>query len=75
MEQLFENLFKYEWVQTRSPAGAIQFGTVDAPDVSLIRSIRRKTVKPTMLVTDLTLRFDPGFRENLRRFLNDPQAF
>ncbi len=40
-----------------------------------IRLIRRKKRKPTMLVTDLTLRFDPEFEKISRRFLNDPQAF
>lgn len=39
---LFENLFKYEWVQTRSPAGAIQFEAKDAPEIIPIRLTRRK---------------------------------
>ncbi|EPQ0416669.1 peroxidase family protein, partial [Acinetobacter baumannii] len=71
----FENLFKYEWVQERSPAGAIQWVAADAeaiiPD-PFDPSIKRK---PTMLTTDLTLRFDPEFEKISRRFLNDPQAF
>ena len=71
----FENLFKYEWVQTRSPAGAIQFEAVDAPDVMPDPFDPSKKRKPTMLVTDLTLRFDPEFEKISRRFLNDPQAF
>ncbi|MDU5687190.1 MAG: catalase/peroxidase HPI, partial [Kluyvera cryocrescens] len=71
----FENLFKYEWVQTRSPAGAIQFEAVDAPDLIPDPFDPSKKRKPTMLVTDLTLRFDPDFEKISRRFLNDPQAF
>jgi catalase-peroxidase len=71
----FENLFKYEWVQTRSPAGAIQFEAQDAPEIIPDPFNPGKKRKPTMLVTDLTLRFDPEFGKISRRFLNDPQAF
>lgn len=71
----FENLFKYEWVQTRSPAGAIQFEAQDAPESIPDPFNPEKKRKPTMLVTDLTLRFDPEFEKISRRFLNDPQAF
>ncbi|EOC1324590.1 catalase/peroxidase HPI [Cronobacter dublinensis] len=71
----FENLFKYDWVQTRSPAGAIQFEAVDAPEIIPDPFDPSKKRKPTMLVTDLTLRFDPEFEKISRRFLNDPQAF
>ncbi|WP_201507304.1 catalase/peroxidase HPI [Klebsiella aerogenes] len=70
----FENLFKYEWVQTRSPAGAIQFEAKDAPEIIPDPFDPNKKRKPTMLVTDLTLRFDPEFGKISRRFLNDPQA-
>jgi catalase-peroxidase len=71
----FENLFKFEWVQTRSPAGAIQFEAVNAPEIIPDPFDPTKKRKPTMLVTDLTLRFDPEFEKISRRFLNDPQAF
>jgi catalase-peroxidase len=71
----FENLFKYEWVQTRSPAGAIQFEAKDAPEIIPDPFDPSKKRKPTMLVTDVTLRFDPEFEKISRRFLNDPQAF
>lgn len=70
-----ENLYKYEWVQTRSPAGAIQFEAKDAPDIIPDPFNPEVKRKPTMLVTDLTLRFDPEFDKICRRFLNDPQAF
>jgi catalase-peroxidase len=71
----FENLFKYEWEQTRSPAGAIQWIAKDAPDIIPDPFDPAKKRKPTMLTTDLTLRFDPEFEKISRRFLNDPQAF
>lgn len=71
----FDNLFKYEWVQTRSPAGAIQFEAADAPDIIPDPFDTSKKRKPTMLVTDLTLRFDPEFEKISRRFHDDPQAF
>ncbi|WP_299998243.1 catalase/peroxidase HPI [uncultured Cedecea sp.] len=71
----FENLFGYDWVQTRSPAGAIQFEAVNGPDIIPDPFEPTKKRKPTMLVTDLTLRFDPEFEKISRRFLNDPQSF
>ncbi|WGF88002.1 catalase/peroxidase HPI [Marinivivus vitaminiproducens] len=71
----FENLFKYEWVQTRSPAGAIQWEAKDAPDVIPMAHDTSKKIKPTMLTTDLSLRFDPIYEKISRRFLEDPQAF
>ncbi|WP_312545408.1 peroxidase family protein, partial [Pantoea eucalypti] len=45
----FENLFKYEWVQTRSPAGAIQFEAADAPEIIPDAFDSTKKHKPTML--------------------------
>ncbi|SFD95434.1 catalase-peroxidase [Pseudomonas citronellolis] len=71
----FENLFKYEWEQTRSPAGAIQWVAKDAPEIIPDPFDPSKKRKPTMLTTDLTLRFDPEFGKISKRFLNDPQAF
>ena len=71
----FENLFKYEWVQTRSPAGAIQWEAKDAPDVIPMAHDTSKKIKPTMLTTDLSLRLDPAYEKISRRFLEDPQAF
>ncbi|MFC9426010.1 catalase/peroxidase HPI [Streptomyces sp. NPDC056987] len=73
----FEILFGYEWELFQSPAGANQWrpkdgtgaGTVpDAHDAS-------KTHAPTMLTTDLSLRFDPAYEQISRRFLQDPDAF
>lgn len=71
----FENLFKYEWVQTRSPAGAIQWEAKDAEAVIPDAHDPSKKRKPTMLTTDLSLRFDPVYEKISRRFLHNPQAF
>jgi catalase-peroxidase len=71
----FENLFKYEWVQTRSPAGAIQWEAKDAEAIIPDAHDPSKKRKPTMLTTDLSLRFDPVYEKISRRFLENPQAF
>jgi len=71
----FENLFKYEWEPTKSPAGAKQWVAKNAPEIIPDAHIPGKFHKPTMLTTDLTLRFDPEFGKISRRFLDDPQAF
>ncbi|HTY49970.1 MAG TPA: catalase/peroxidase HPI [Steroidobacteraceae bacterium] len=70
-----ENLFKYEWELTKSPAGAKQWVAKDAPEIIPDAHIPGKFHKPTMLTTDLTLRFDPEFGRISRRFRDDPQAF
>jgi catalase-peroxidase len=71
----FENLFKFEWELTKSPAGAKQWVAKDAPEIIPDAHIPGKMHKPTMLTTDLTLRFDPEFEKISRRFLDNPQAF
>jgi catalase-peroxidase len=72
--EFFEILFGYEWELTQSPAGANQWVAKDAdaiiPDA---HSDARK--KPTMLTTDLALRFDPEFEVISRRFLENPDQF
>jgi catalase-peroxidase len=70
-----ENLFKYEWEPTKSPAGAKQWVAKNAPEIVPDAHDPKKKHKPTMLTTDLTLRFDPEFGKISRRFLDDPQAF
>jgi catalase-peroxidase len=73
----FEHLFSYEWELTKSPAGAHQWkpkgdagaGTIpDAHDPSKRRA-------PTMLTTDLSLRFDPAYEKISRRFFENPDQF
>jgi catalase-peroxidase len=71
----FENLFKFEWELTKSPAGAKQWVAKDAPDIIPDAHVPGKFQKPTMLTTDLTLRFDPEFGKISKRFHEDPQAF
>jgi catalase-peroxidase len=70
-----ENLFKYEWVQEKSPAGAIQWVAKDAEAVIPGPTPDAPKRKPTMLTTDLSLRIDPAYEKISRRFLDDPQAF
>ena len=71
----FQFLFKYEWVKTKSPAGAIQWEAKDAEAIIPGPSPDCPKRKPTMLTTDLSLRVDPAYEKISRRFLNDPQAF
>ncbi len=71
----FNNLFNYEWQLTKSPAGAHQWVAVDAEDVIPDPFDSNKKHKPTMLTTDLALRFDPAYEKIARRFLADPNAF
>ena len=70
-----ENLFKFEWELTESPAGAKQWVAKDAPEIIPDAHVPGKFHKPTMLTTDLTLRFDPEFGKISRRFADDPRAF
>jgi len=71
----FENLFKFEWELTHSPAGAKQWVAKDAPEIIPDAHVPGKFNKPTMLTTDLTMRFDPEYGKISKRFLEDPQAF
>ncbi|MCT7374167.1 catalase/peroxidase HPI [Chelativorans salis] len=71
----FDNLFKYEWELTKSPAGAWQWKAKDAePSVPDAHDPSRKHV-PTMLTTDLSLRFDPEYEKISRRFYENPDQF
>ncbi len=71
----FEILFKYDWEQTTSPGGHKQWVAKDAPEIIPDAHVPGRKHKPTMLTTDLTLRFDPEFGKISRRFRDDPQAF
>ena len=71
----FENLFQYEWELTQSPAGAKQWVAKNAEAIIPDAHVKGAFHKPTMLTTDLTLRFDPEFGKISKRFLDDPQAF
>ena len=71
----FENLFKYEWVLTKSPAGAHQWVAKDAEATIPDAADPLKRHLPTMLTTDLSLRFDPAYGKISRRFLEHPDQF
>src|SRR4051794_32936605 len=71
----FKNLFENEWELTKSPAGAQQWkaksGKADVPDAF----DKSKKHVPTMLTTDLALRFDPAYEKISRRFYENPDQF
>lgn len=71
----FENLFAHEYELTKSPAGAKQWVAKNAP--AEIPDAYNASVKhkPTMLTTDLSLRFDPAYEKISRRFLANPDEF
>lgn len=71
----FENLFGFEYELTKSPAGAQQWVAKDAPDIIPDAYDPNKKHKPTMLTTDLSLRFDPAYEKISRHFLENPDAF
>ena len=67
----FENLFENEWELTTSPAGAKQWVAKDADDIVPDAIDPSKKHRPTMLTTDLSLRFDPDYEKISRRFLRE----
>jgi len=75
--QFLDNLFAYDWVQTKSPAGAIQW----VPDSEFASSIvpdahdPSKRHAPIMFTTDLSLKFDPSYQKIAKRFQEDPKEF
>lgn len=71
----FENLFGFEWELTKSPAGAHQWVAKDAEAFIPDAFDPNKKHKPTMLTTDLSLRFDPAYEKISRKFLENPDAF
>ena len=71
----FENLFGYEWELTKSPAGAHQWVAKNAEPIIPDAYDPNKKHLPTMLTTDLSLRFDPVYEKISRRFLENPDQF
>ncbi len=67
-----ENLFGHEWELTKSPAGANQWVAKDAAETIPHAYDPAKKLRPTMLTTDLSLRFDPAYEKISRRFLEHP---
>ncbi|WP_413624374.1 catalase/peroxidase HPI [Luteibacter sp. Lutesp34] len=70
----FENLFRYEWELTKSPAGANQWVAKDSEAV-IPDAHGGPNRRPTMLTTDLSLRVDPAYEKISRHFLEHPEAF
>jgi catalase-peroxidase len=71
----FDNLFKYEWELEKSPAGAYQWKAKNADATIPDAYTKSKKHVPTMLTTDLSLRFDPAYEKISRRFYEHPDEF
>jgi catalase-peroxidase len=71
----FKNLFENEWELTTSPAGAKQWVAKNAEATIPDAFDRSKKHRPTMLTTDLSLRFDPAYEKISRRFYENPDQF
>jgi catalase-peroxidase len=71
----FEHLFGFEWELSKSPAGAHQWVAKNAEAVIPHAHDASKKILPTMLTTDLSLRFDPAYEKISRRFLENPDQF
>jgi catalase-peroxidase len=72
-----QNLFAFEWVQTKSPAGATQWIPKNPAAANLVPDAHDpdKRHAPVMLTTDLSLREDPAYAEISKRFLENPEEF
>ena len=72
-----DNLMNFTWVQTKSPAGAIQWIPSDKSAANLVPDahIANKRNAPIMFTTDLALKEDPSFRKVVERFQADPKEF
>jgi len=72
-----DNLMRFEWKQTQSPAGAHQWIPTDKSAVNMVPDahIEGKRHAPIMFTTDIALKKDPGFRKISERFLNSPKEF
>jgi catalase-peroxidase len=75
--QYLDNLFAFEWVQTKSPAGAIQWVPDNESASNLVPDAHdpSKRHAPIMLTTDLSLKFDPSYKKIAKRFQENPEEF
>jgi catalase-peroxidase len=73
----FWNLFGYEWELTKSPAGAHQWTPKHGAGAGTVPHAhdKSKRIAPSMLTTDLSLRFDPAYEKISRRFMENPEQF
>jgi catalase-peroxidase len=75
--QYFDNLFKYDWVKTKSPAGATQWKPNDPAASELVPDAHdpSKMHPPMMFTTDLAVKFDPSYSKIAKRFHDNPEEF
>ncbi|SHH13600.1 catalase-peroxidase [Hydrocarboniphaga daqingensis] len=75
--QYLDNLFAFDWVQTKSPAGAIQWIPANNQAASLVPDAHDKTKRhaPIMFTTDLALKFDPSYQKIAKRFQQNPAEY
>jgi catalase-peroxidase len=75
--QYLDNLFAYEWVQTKSPAGAIQWVPKNADQVKIVPDAFDPNLRhaPIMFTTDLALKEDPAYRKISERFRKNPEQY
>ncbi len=75
--QYLDNLFRFDWKKTKSPAGATQWIPTDPAAANMVPDAHdpKKRHAPIMFTTDLALKEDPGFRKISERFLKNPKEF
>ena len=75
--QYLDNLFAFEWVQSKSPSGATQWIPKNGAAADIVPDAHdpSKSHAPIMFTTDLSLKFDPSYRKIAQRFQEDPEAF
>jgi catalase-peroxidase len=75
--QYLDNLFGYDWVQTKSPAGAIQWTPGDSRAATLVPDAHEPGVRhaPIMFTTDIAIKQDPVFKQIAQRFRQNPKEF
>lgn len=75
--QYLDNLFRFDWVQTKSPAGATQWVPKGGDELKFVPDAfdPQKTHAPIMFTTDLSLKFDPVYKDIAQRFWKDQKAF
>jgi catalase-peroxidase len=75
--QYLDNLFAYEWVKTKSPAGATQWIPANGQAANLVPDAHDKSKRhaPMMFTTDLALKMDPSYRQIAMRFRQNPEEF
>jgi len=75
--QYLDNLFAFDWVQTRSPGGAIQWIPANGQAANMVPDAHDPTKRhaPIMFTTDLALKFDPEYRKISKRFQENPDEY